>query len=103
MNKAKVQQILQLETKAQEIKTNALTRAKQIVMEAKADAEKQKEESALAAEQEIRKIHEKAISEANVVFIQERSEREESDKEKLAKKNFGKAVDFVLAQLTVQE
>ncbi len=103
MNKTKVQQILQLENKAQGIKQNASERAKKILSDAKAEIQKQNEESILAGEQETRKIHEKAISEANIAVIQQQSKRKVAEKEVLAKKNFDKAVEFVLAQLIMQD
>lgn len=103
MNKTKVQQILQLENQAQGIIKTASERAKKIVSDAKAEIQKQDEESIRTGEQETKKIQEKAISEANIEVIQQQSKRKVAEKEVLAKKNFDKAVDFVLAQLVVQD
>jgi vacuolar-type H+-ATPase subunit H len=103
MNKEKVQQILQLEAQAQGIKTKAEERAKQIVSEAKEAVQKMQEESVLAAQQETKAIKEKALSEANITAIRKQSDQKQIQKEELAKKNFDKAVEFVINQVTVQE
>lgn len=103
MNKTKVQQILQLEKQAQEIKQNASESAKKILSDLKVEIQKQNDESVRAGEIETKKIHEKAISEANIAVIQQQSERKVVEKKVLAKKNFDKAVEFVLEQLILQD
>ncbi|HET59406.1 MAG TPA: hypothetical protein ENN32_03465 [Chloroflexi bacterium] len=103
MNNAKVQQILQLEERAQQIRNIAQERAKKIVLDAKAEAQKKWEESSLAAEQEACSIRKKAACESDATIIQQQSKQKITQKEALAKKNFNKAVEFVLAQLTLQE
>lgn len=103
MNNAKVQQILQLEERAQQIRNIAQERAKQIVLDAKAEAQKKWEVSILAAEQEAGSIRKKAASEGDIIIIQQQSKQKITQKEELAKKNFNKAVEFVLAQLTLQD
>lgn len=103
MNNAKVQQILQLEEQAQQIRNTAQERAKQIVLDALAEEQKKSEEASLAAEQEAENIRKKAASEADITVIQEQSNLKITQKEELAKKNTGKAVKFVLEQLTMQD
>jgi vacuolar-type H+-ATPase subunit E/Vma4 len=100
MNQQKVQQILQIENHAQKIRTDALDTAKQLLLDAQAEVQNLREESQRSAEQEAENICAQALSEESSARILSQAKLKGEQKETLAKKNFDKAVDYVLSQLT---
>ena len=103
MNKQKVQQILQIETDAQKIRSDAQQTAKQMLIDAKTEVTKLQSQVRRDAEQETEQILNQALSKEKSSHILNQAKTDGEKKETLAKQNFNHAVDFVLEQIVRQD
>ena len=103
MNKHKVEQILQIEDAAQKIRSDAQRAAKQLLLDAQNEVEELRAKVRQEAEQEAEQILNQALSKEKNARILDQSRLDGDKKEALAKQNFDKAVDYVLAQIVKQD
>ena len=103
MNKQKVQQILQIESNAQKIRSDAQQAAKQMLIDVQVEVSQLQSQVRQDAEQETEQILNQALSKEKGSRILNQAKTSGQKKETLAKQNFDHAVDFVLEQITRQD
>lgn len=96
MNEQRIQEILEIETKAQQMLAQAKREAEELPVKAESDAHEMVEKARVTANAEARGILEQAQAANEAEKIMAAAEDRMSQTEKLAEKNFEKAVALVL-------
>jgi vacuolar-type H+-ATPase subunit H len=103
LNEKNIQEVLEIEKQAEAIHQAALHEAQQIPVKAEQEAQALLEKSRAAAKEEARKILENAQAEEESARIMSEAESQIRRTDGLAKKNFDRAVSYVMARVIGRE
>ncbi|HUH97564.1 MAG TPA: hypothetical protein VLZ89_09415 [Anaerolineales bacterium] len=96
MNEKHIQQVLEIEKQAQEIHESALREAQQLPVQAEQEAQALIERARLEAQAEAQKIVARAQADEETAHIMAEAEEKNKHMEMAAKKNFDRAVNYIL-------
>ncbi len=99
MNEKHIQEVIKIESQAQELLTAAQSEADRLPAQAEADAQELIERARAAAEQEARSIMEQALAEDHSAAIISASENSMRETELAAASHIEQAVAYVLDQV----
>ena len=99
MNENRIQQVLEIEKKAQQILDSAKRDAERLPVLADQEAQQLIERARVEAQEEARQMILKAQSDTETARILSDAEEKTREMEKLATKNFDRAVAFVLERV----
>jgi vacuolar-type H+-ATPase subunit H len=102
-NKNRIQQVLEIEKKAQAIHDSAVREAEQFPLRAEQEAQALIEQARAEAEEEARQLISRAHAEEETARILSQAEEEVRRMEVLAMSNFDRAVSFVLDRVAGRE
>ncbi len=103
MNEKRIQQVLEIEKQAQQILDSAIKDAEQLPVLAEKEAQELIEKARNEAKEEARQIVTRAKSETETARLLTEAEEKNNEIEKLAMKNFDRAVAYVLDRVVGKE
>ena len=96
MNEKRIQQVLDIEKQAQQVLDSAKREAEQLPILAEQEAQKFVDKARAEAQEEARQMVDKVQSDTETARILSDAEERNREMERLASKNFDRAVAFVL-------
>jgi vacuolar-type H+-ATPase subunit H len=96
MNEKRIEQVMQIEKQAQQLLDSAKQEAAHLPVQAERDAQKIVERTRAEAQAAAQKIIARAAAQDETAKIQADADKKIRDSEDVAKKNLGRAVEYVL-------
>lgn len=103
MNENRIQQVLEIEKKANAIRDEMISEAAQLPIQAQKEAQAILEKARADAQEEARQMVAKAQAEQESADIMSQADEKNRRNETLAKSNFNRAVTYVVARVIGRE